>query len=73
MRWSEKHSKRMDSPRVDDFLDEINEVCKKHRLSISHEDGHGAFVIEAYDKFWADGLEVAFIGKSAPGDVYNNA
>jgi hypothetical protein len=27
------------------FLLEIIEVCKKHNLSIGHEDGHGAFLI----------------------------
>ena len=32
------------------FLDEIIEVCKKHGLSISHEDEQGAFLIEDYDE-----------------------
>ncbi len=32
------------------FLNEINEVCKKYNLSISHEDGHGAFEIEKYSE-----------------------
>lgn len=33
------------------FLDDIHEVCKKHNLSISHEDGHGSFIIEEYDEW----------------------
>lgn len=33
-----------------DFFDEINKVCLKHNLSISHEDGHGSFEIEKYDE-----------------------
>lgn len=32
------------------FLKDVDEVCKKHNLSISHEDGHGAFLIERYNK-----------------------
>jgi hypothetical protein len=30
-------------PAVDIFLAEIVEVCKKHGMSISHEDDHGGF------------------------------
>lgn len=36
-------------PEVEAFLDEIEAVCKKHGFSISHEDGHGAFVLEPFD------------------------
>lgn len=32
------------------FLEEIDSVCKRHGLSISHEDYHGAFFIEEYDE-----------------------
>ncbi len=28
------------------FLEEVIEVCRKHELSISHEDGHGSFLVE---------------------------
>lgn len=38
------------------FLEDIDLVCKKHNLSISHEDGHGAFLIEEYDKHNIDWL-----------------
>jgi hypothetical protein len=31
-----------------DFIKDIETVCKKHNLSISHEDGHGSFIIEEY-------------------------
>lgn len=30
------------------FFKDIENVCKKHGYSISHEDGHGAFEIEGY-------------------------
>lgn len=32
------------------FIDEIINVMKKYNLSISHEDSHGAFIIEKYDE-----------------------
>lgn len=32
------------------FLEDIKQVCIKHNLSISHEDCHGAFLIERYDE-----------------------
>jgi len=49
--WDSKQGKFIPRPKeIDDFLKDIDEVCKKHNLSISHEDGHGAFEIEKYDK-----------------------
>jgi len=39
-----------EDPRVDEFLAEIAEVCKKYNLSISPEDRHSGFIIEPYDK-----------------------
>ena len=32
------------------FIEEIEAVCKKYNLSISHEDGQGAFVIEKFSQ-----------------------
>ena len=32
------------------FLDEIEAVCRKHGLSIGHEDCHGAFEIGPFDE-----------------------
>ena len=41
----------MDMPeRMKNFLDQIHFVCMIHGLSISHEDGHGAFIIEDYNE-----------------------
>lgn len=37
------------SPRVAEFLKEIDAVCRKFGFSISHEDTHGGFVIVPYD------------------------
>lgn len=33
------------------FLQDIDLVCMKHNLSISHEDSQGAFIIEGYNKY----------------------
>ena len=33
------------------FLNEIDNICKKYNLSISHEDSHGAFILEKYDDY----------------------
>jgi hypothetical protein len=33
------------APEIDRFIDEVVEVCRRHGLSISHEDHHGAFEI----------------------------
>ena len=41
------------------FFDEIDSVCKKYNLSISHEDGHGGFIIERYNKFCVEWLRAA--------------
>lgn len=47
-----KFGEEVDMPEtMKKFLEDIDEVCKKHNLSISHEDGHGSFVIEEY-KEW---------------------
>lgn len=52
---------RMDSygneqaPRVQGFLSEVLALCRKHGLSISHEDRGGAFVVvrlNTYDEEW---------------------
>ena len=42
---------------MEDFLNDIKTICKKHNLSIAHEDYHGAFLIEEYDE---DNIEWLF-------------
>lgn len=50
--WSIIESEEIETPEeVINFLNEIDNICKKYNLSISHEDGHGAFIIERYDNY----------------------
>lgn len=50
--WSIIKSEEIETPEeVINFLNEIDNISKKYNLSISHEDGHGAFIIERYDNF----------------------
>lgn len=59
--YTEDGCVEMDMPdRMKDFLDEIHSVCMKHGLSISHEDGHGAFIIEDYNERNIDWLFNAY-------------
>lgn len=49
--WNNKTSAFEEIPKnVIAFYDEIDAVCKKYNMSISHEDGHGSFEIEKYDE-----------------------
>jgi hypothetical protein len=45
-----------ENKKIDEFLADVIEVCKKHGLSISHEDGHGSFNIVKYDENTVDWL-----------------
>ena len=44
-RWSNKESKSIENTKVDEFLNDVVLVCKKHNMAISHEDTHGGFEI----------------------------
>lgn len=48
IRWNTVRGERTESERVDAFIEEILDVCKRHDLSISHEDSQGAFIVEPY-------------------------
>jgi hypothetical protein len=38
------------TPKEQAFLDDIRAVCRKHNMSIAHQDGGGAFIIEPYEE-----------------------
>jgi hypothetical protein len=59
LRWSTKDRMKVERPEIDAFLKEIAEVCVRHGLSISHEDGHGAFLIENVGEGYMDWLNDA--------------
>lgn len=49
--WDRINGRMVEMPKeMEDFLNDIESVCKKHGLSISHEDYHGAFLIEKYSE-----------------------
>lgn len=64
LRWSRSEGKRINHPQVEAFLAELTEVCRKHNLSLSHEDTQGAFVIEGPNDTNLRWLNDASIGKS---------
>lgn len=48
--WDRTKSCMVDMPKeMENFLNDIKMICVKHRLSISHEDYNGVFLIEEYD------------------------
>jgi len=49
-RWNVINRQDMENEKVDAFLLEVIEVCKKHGLSISHEDNHGSFEVGLFDQ-----------------------
>jgi hypothetical protein len=49
--WDSINNVHIETPKeMIEFFKEIDEVCRKHDLSISHEDYQGAFIIEKYSK-----------------------
>ena len=45
--------------KIKSFLDEIEKLCKKYELSISHEDCGGSFIVEEYDDYNIEWLRSA--------------
>lgn len=55
-RWSATQNTEVENAKIDAFLAEVIEVSKKHGLSISHEDAHGAFEVKEFSESSADWL-----------------
>ena len=49
-RWNTTNRKNETNKKIDDYLNEIIEISKKHGFSISHQDRHGSFEIRKYDQ-----------------------
>lgn len=48
--WNGKTQVEIETPEKQiKFLEDIDLVCKKYNLSISHSDHHGSFEIEEYE------------------------
>lgn len=41
---------QMDDSVIEAFLDEIEAVCRKHGLSLAHEDFQGAFIVQLFSE-----------------------
>lgn len=50
--WDIKKHKNIKTPEsVIKFLNEIDNICKKYNISISHEDSQGGFILEKYNDY----------------------
>lgn len=50
--WDINKNENIKTPEsVINFLNEIDNICKKYNFSISHEDDHGAFILEKYHDY----------------------
>ena len=65
-RWDHTTNTHTHRPDVDAFLRDVLEVCERHGMSISHEDGQGGFIVEAREASLEDWLFGAAIGETAP-------
>lgn len=67
--WVWDISKKMDvrpSENRQKFMSEIAAVCRKYNLSIAHEDGHGAFIVEKFSEtnlYWLMNADEASEGE----------
>ena len=67
-RWSVDEGKRIEAPKVDAFLADVAEVCRRHGMSISHEDGHGSFIVTDFDEGNLDWLGGASVKLGPPAE-----
>jgi uncharacterized protein (DUF433 family) len=44
---------------VTSFIKEVQDICRKYQISISHEDGHGSFILTDYNDLYIDDLNDA--------------
>lgn len=51
-RWDISSGKFVNCARAEKFMEDFSVLCKVHRISISHEDPQGGFILTGFD----DGL-----------------
>ena len=49
---------------TDNFFKELEQLYRKYNISISHQDGHGAFILEEFDQFNLDWIKSAEVQPS---------
>ena len=69
-RWDCENGKDIENEKVDNFIKEIINLCKKHKLSIAHEDYGGAFLIESYKEANINWINSAMI--TDENEINNN-
>jgi len=45
MRFDCRVGDYVESPKIDEFMEKVNELCREYKYHIGHEDIHGSFVI----------------------------
>jgi hypothetical protein len=62
--WNKNERKHLPNAKIDAFMAEIEAVCRKHDLCISHQDFQGAFIIQKCNEDTLDWLKGAEDGTS---------
>lgn len=60
----------VENPAVDAFLEEIAPVCKKHGMSLGHEDQHGSFLVEDHDESNIEWLRKVMVSGCYTKDLF---
>ncbi|WP_405101573.1 hypothetical protein [Oceanobacillus sp. FSL H7-0719] len=49
--WNNREGRNVEmSKDMLEFLKDIEKICKKHNMTLSHEDTHGSFEVTEYDE-----------------------
>lgn len=62
-------NERVSPERIEKFLDAYEALCREHRLTLSHGDSQGAFIIEEFDADNVGWVRAAHIGRSYVGET----
>lgn len=60
-RWHVHLRDDVEDSKVDAFVSELVEVCRKHSYSLGHEDRYGAFIVEDFDPQGLGWLQSAMV------------